>query len=139
MSRPNLSAEVVLPFGEGEHLFALKFKQLEQLEKICGAGITDIATRVISLRPTAADLYNVLLLGLEGGGMAPYLAKQHMERYFDGKPLANPKDPYSPVSIAAQVMAAVWFGVEDLEAPGEAQAGESPAEKSTSATTAPSS
>lgn len=128
MSKPNLRSEVVLPFGDGEHLFALKFKQLELLEKACDAGISEIAMRVVAMRPRLGDLYHVLLLGLEGGGMPPVEAKQMMDRYFDGRPLSSPNDPASPVITAAKVMNAVWFGAEDLK-PGEAEAGESPAEK----------
>lgn len=128
MTKPNLSAEIVLPFGDGEHLFALKWKQLEHLEKQCGASITEIAQRVISLRPFLMDVYHVLLLGLEGGGMPPVEAKQFMDRYVEGRPLATPKDPHSPLATAAKVMSAAWFGVEDLP-PGEAKAGENPAQK----------
>jgi len=134
MSKPNLSAEVVLPFGDGAHLFALKFKQLEHLEKACDAGIAEIANRVLALQPKLHDLYHVILLGLEGGGMPPTQAKEMMDRYFDGRPIAAPNDPHSPLATAAKIMAASWFGVEDIE-PGEGRAGESPAGKSTSDTT----
>jgi len=126
VGQPNLSAEVVLPFGDGEQLFALKFKQLEHLEKACDAGIAEIATRVLSLRPKLVDLYQVILLGLEGGGMPPTQAKAMMDRYFDGRPLAAPNDPHSPLVTAAKIMEAAWFGMEDIK-PGEAPAGESPA------------
>lgn len=138
MSGPNLSAEVVLPFGDGKHLFKLGFKQLEQLEKVCGSGIAEIANRVMALQPKLADLYNVILLGLEGGGMPAVQAQGMMERYFDGKPLAAPNDPASPLATAAKVMQAAWFGMEDIK-PGEAPAGESPAKSSTSDGTEPSS
>lgn len=127
MSQANLSAEIVLPFGDGEHLFALKWKQLELLEKQCNASIAQIAGRVISLQPFTYDIYHVLLLGLEGGGLSPILAKQLMDRYVDGQPIANPKNPHSPLATAAKVIAAAWFGTEDIKQSGEAQAGESPA------------
>lgn len=134
MSNPNLSAEIVLPFGEGEHLFALKFKQIEHLEKACDAGIAEIANRVISMRPRLNDLYQILLLGLEGGGTPPTQAKAMMDRYFDGRPLAALNDPHSPLATAIKIISAAWFGMEDLE-PGEAEAGESPASASTSEST----
>ena len=136
MGQPNLSAEVVLPFGDGEHLFALKFKQIEHLEKACDSGIAEIANRVITMRPYLRDIYQVLLLGLEGGGMNPVDAKAHVDRYFVGRPLADPSDPYSPLATAAKVVSAAWFGMEDIK-PGEAQAGENPAETSTSENTEP--
>lgn len=134
MSKPNLSAEVVLPFGDGEHLFALKFKQIEHLEKACNAPIGDIASRVISMRPYLNDIYQVILLGLEGGGMPPTQAKVMMDRYFDGRPIAALNDPHSPLATAAKVLSAAWFGMEDLSS-GEAEAGENPASASTSENT----
>lgn len=136
MSGPDTSAEVVLPFGDGKHLFALKGKQLEHLEKACDAGIAEIAHRVMSLMPKYADLRNIILLGLEGGGMPPTQAHEMIERYLDGRPIADPKDEASPLVTAAKVMQAVWFGFEDLPS-GEARAGESPASASTSETTEP--
>lgn len=115
MIKPNLSGEVIIPWGEGDNLFALKGKQLETLEKVCDAGISEIAHRVMSLSPKYADLYYVIMLGLEGGGMPSVDAKKMMDRYFDGAPLANPSDPYSPVLTAAKIMQAAWFGMEDIE------------------------
>lgn len=128
MGRPNLSAEVVLPFGDGEHLFALKFQQLEHLEKACDAGIAEIASRVIGMRARLGDLYHIILLGLEGGGMPPTDAKKFVERYFEGRPIAAPEDPHSPLATAIKVISAAWFGMEDLP-PGEVAAGEGPAEE----------
>ncbi|WP_266030423.1 gene transfer agent family protein [Brucella intermedia] len=115
MTKPNLSAEIVLPYGDGDHLFAIKGKQLETLEKLCDATISEISHRVMGMVPKYADLYNVILLGLEGGGMPSVEAKQFMERYFVGKPIASPKDPHSSIVTAAKIMEAVWFGVEDIE------------------------
>jgi hypothetical protein len=135
MDQPNLSAEVVLPFGDGDHLFALKGKQIEHLQKACNAGFAEIAMRVMALQPRYEDLYHVILLGLEGGGMAPTEAKAFMDRYFYGRPIAAQNDPHSPLTTAAKVVEAAWFGVEDI-ASGEARAGESPA-KSTSASSGP--
>lgn len=132
MTKPNLSAEIVLPFGDGEHLFALKWKQIEHLEKLCDASVSEIASRIIGMRPRLADIRNVILLGLEGGGMPPVQALQMVDRYLDGRPIAGIGDDESPLAVAVKVTSAMWFGIEDITAPGEAQAGESPAEKSTS-------
>lgn len=127
--QPNLSAEVVLPFGDGEHLFALKFKQLEQLEKVCDSGIGEIAHRLLSLKPNLYDIYYTISLGLEGGGMAPTLINDFMKRYFEGRPIANESDPHSPLITATKVIGAVWFGVADVAPLGELAAGESPAKE----------
>lgn len=132
---PNLSAEVVLPFGDGDHLFALKGKQIEHLQKACNAGFAEIAMRVMALQPRYEDIYHVILLGLEGGGMPSVEAKAFMSRYFDGRPIAAQSDPHSPLTTAAKIIEATWFGVEDIDS-GEARAGGSPA-KSTSDSSAP--
>jgi hypothetical protein len=135
MTQPNLKAEIILKWGDGEYLFALKGKQIEHLEKACDAGIGDIAHRVMSLRPRYGDIKNILWLGLEGGGMPPVVVKEKMDRFFDGQPLAALGDPSSPLATAAAVIQAAYFGVGDIPK-GEAPAGESPA-KSTSVTTEP--
>lgn len=122
----SLSSEVVLPFGDGKHKFALKGKQIEDLEKICNASISEIADRVMSLRPRFIDVRTILLLGLEGGGMPSVQAHEFIGRFLEGRPLAATGDPHNPIATAAKVMEAVWFGIEDLKL-GEAQAGESPA------------
>lgn len=122
----NLSAEVILPFGDGNHVFALKGKQIEHLEKACDAGIAEIANRVLSFQPRYNDIRQVITLGLEGGGMPPVQAHQMVERYLDGRPIAALNDPHSPLATAAKIMQAAWFGMEDIPL-GETQAGESPA------------
>lgn len=121
MSKPNLSAEVVLLWGDGKYTFALKSKQLEHLEKKCNATISEIAMRVMRLTPSFTECYQTILLGLEGGGMPPHQAQFMMDRYFEGRPLAGINDEASPVATAAKVMQAAWFGMEDIPS-GEAAA-----------------
>lgn len=121
MSKPNLSAEVVLLWGDGKYTFALKGKQLEHLEKACDSTISEIAMRVMRLMPSFVECYQTILLGLEGGGMPPHQAKFMMDRYFEGRPLAGTNDEASPVATAAKIMQAAWFGMEDT-ASGEAGA-----------------
>lgn len=125
MSKPNISAEVVLPFGDGPHNFALKWKQLEHLEKACNSSVSEIAGRVIGLAPRCDDVKNVIQLGLEGGGMPPVQVQQMMDRYFDS-PLASTSAEMSNLLLAAKIMEAAWFGVDDIK-PGELKAGEAPA------------
>jgi hypothetical protein len=135
MTRPNLKAERVLEWGDGEYLFALKGAQLEHLEKACDAPIGQIAARLFSQMPGYADVREVIHQGLIGGGMPPVEATRKMKAYFEGQPLDGAGDPSSPLKTAIAVMSAAWFGVGDLPK-GEAPAGESPA-KSTSGTTEP--
>lgn len=138
MNRKNLKAEIILKWGDGEYLFALKGAQIETLEKLCGTGIGEIAHRVLSFKPTYADIKQIIWLGLEGGGMPPVLVKEKVERFIDNQPLAAPEDPSSPLNTAISIMNAAWFGVEDLPK-GEAEAGESPAKSSTSESSGPAS
>ena len=69
---------------------------------------------------------NIILLGLEGGGMPPEQAQAMFDRYVDGQPLYQKDNPSSPARVAAQVMEAAWFGVaEVLEQPsGKDEAGD---------------
>jgi len=131
----NLQAQVVLEMGDGVHTFALKCKQLENLEKAVGATVSEIATRVISFRPSIHDIKHIIILGLEGGGMPPEQSRQFFDRYVDGRPLYSSKDPCSPALVAAQIMEAAWFGVSDIvvdDEEGKAEAVAKAAPESTS-------
>lgn len=129
----NLSAEVVLTWGDGEYLFALKGRQIEHLEKVCDKPIGQIAARLFSRMPAYRDVRETVMQGLIGGGMPPVLATEKMSLYFDGQPLDAQGDPSSPLNTAIAVMSAAWFGIGDLE-PGEAQPGTSPANSTSPAT-----
>lgn len=132
----NTSAEVVLKWGDGEYLFALKGKQIEHLEKACEAGIGTIAARLFAMMPFYADIRETVHQGLIGGGMAPVVATEKMRAFFDGQPLARHGDPSSPMATARAIMQVVYLGMSDLDL-GEAAAGAKPATKQTSQDTAP--
>ena len=72
----NLKAEVSLTWGDGEYLFALKIAEIEELQKACDAGFGEIAARVFGNLFYIRDVYEIIRLGLIGGGMAPVTAKQ---------------------------------------------------------------
>ena len=119
----DLQAQVALEFGDGVYTFALKCRELENLEKAVGASVAEIAYRVIGFRPSIHDIKHIIILGLEGGGAPPEMARKLFERYVDGRPLMQRDNPASPGIIAAQIMEAAWFGVSDLP---KDEAGESP-------------
>ncbi len=129
MDTPNLAAEITLKWGDGNYTFALKGKQIELYEKLCGLGIQEIAERLFQRRASYIQVRKAIELGLEGGGTPPVVVQELMGRFFDGQPLANPIDPSSPLATAQAIVSAVFFGFEDLETtkPGEVPAGESPA------------
>lgn len=110
----NLSAEVVLTWGDGDYLFALKGRQIEHLEKVCDKPIGQIAARLFSRMPAYRDVRETVMQGLIGGGMPPVLATEKMGLYFDGQPLDAQSDPSSPLNTAIAVMSAAWFGIGDL-------------------------
>lgn len=112
MSR--LQAQVVLTLGDATRTFALKTRQLENLEKEVGATVSEIAYRVVGFRPSIHDIKHIIILGLEGGGMPPEQALKIYDRYCEGRPLYDKNDESSPALIAARVMEAAWFGVEDV-------------------------
>lgn len=117
-----LQAHVVLQLGDSSYTFALRCRELENLEKAVSATVADIATRVISFRPSILDIKHIILLGLEGGGTPPEMALSIYDRYVAGRPLMQRGDPASPGILAARIMEAAWFGVEDID-PGKENAG----------------
>lgn len=125
----DLQAQVVLPVGDAHYTFALKCRELENLEKVIGLPVADIAFRVIGLRPSIKDIKHIFILGLEGGGTSPEVAHQMFNRYIDGRPLFQKDNPSCPAMLAARIMEAAWFGVAELveQEEGKADAGETPA------------
>lgn len=120
MSR--LTAEIVLEWGDGEYNFALKGRQIEQLENNHSLGIGAITRKVFTDECTSTMIRDIIHLGLEGGGMAPVEAARKMKRFFEGQPLAGIDDPSSPLATAKAVIGAAWFGVSSLKsAKGEAE------------------
>lgn len=136
MSNPK--AEVMLEWGDGEYLFALRGKEIEELEQVCGKiGFGAIYQRVSLGTWFWGDLYHIIRLGLIGGGMGAVEAKRLTEMYAGKDRPAVPlaAGPNSPESVANAILRAVMHGMEDIE-PGEAPAGGSPATASTSEPTA---
>lgn len=136
-----LKAEVVLEWGGGEHLFALKGKEIEELQSVCGKiGFAAIYQRVMVGQWFWADLYHTIRLGLIGGGMGQVEAKRLTDFYMGSEagenrsPLAA--GPNSPVSVARAIMVAVMNGMDDIptgeSAPGKARRATTPKKKSTS-------
>jgi hypothetical protein len=112
----NSSAEVVLKWGDGDHLFALKVPQIDELQRVTakviaamfvGAGIgSEISTRAIVNQsgiggiyqrlvggePLRSDVREAIRLGLIGGGAPALEALKLVETYVDPKSLASRSD-----------------------------------------------
>lgn len=144
----NLAAEVTLEWADAEYLFALKAKQVEELEHLCGEGIGRICARVFNkVDYTYKHLRETIRLGLIGGGMDAVRAKRLVETYVDGRPIApfkrdadgkitNETDPMSTLLVASAVLQAVHFGWENLP-PAISGEADGPVTKQTSGSTGP--
>lgn len=116
---PTYSAEVTLFFGDADHLFRLRIREIGLLQNRCSAGFGEIISRVNGGGFHILDVYETIRLGLEGGGMAPVEAAKLATAYIDGQPLAREGDPSSPLAVARVVLSAALFGMDELVEPGE--------------------
>lgn len=128
--QPNIAAEIELKWGDGTYVFALKLKQIEELQRLCGAGLGEIAQRLlVERRWRVCDIVETIRLALIGGGLPSVRARELVETYIDGHPLADPRDPANHLMTAQAVITAAYFGVEEAadeppEGKAEAAAGE---------------
>lgn len=112
--QPNIAAEIELKWGDGAYLFALKLKQIEELQRLCGAGLGEIAQRLlVERRWYAGDIVETIRLGLIGGGLPAVRARELIETYLEGHPLADPRDPSNPLATAQAIITAAYFGVPE--------------------------
>lgn len=122
----NTSAEVVLKWGDGRYKFALKAKQIGELQRKCDAGLGLIVERVMRGHFYYADIYDTIRLGLIGGGnekVDSVRALELVELYVDGKALAQPQGngadgitgPGSALTVARAILQAAYFGMPELE------------------------
>lgn len=124
-------AEIALEWADGEYLFALKAKQIEELQAVCKAGFGTIYKRVMDGNWYYEDIHNTIRLGLIGGGMGAVEAKRITTMYTEGVPLLH--GPNSPLLVAQSIMGASIMGISTLP-PGETRP-ETKMASSTSATT----
>jgi len=118
------SAEVVLEWADGTFLFALKGKQIEELQSVTNSAFGVIVQRVFLGTWFFGDLKHTIRLALMGGGMGAVEATRKVEMYVGGAELCVPLDdgPNSPAQVAKAILGAVMFGLKDIS-PGEAEAG----------------
>ena len=121
----SLKASVVLEWADGEYPFALRGKEIEELEHICGrVGFGAIYQRLTSGTWFWGDIYHTVRLGLLGGGMGEVEAKRLTEMYIGRNtatvPLAN--GPNSPEQVAIAIVGAAVMGVSEIKS-GEPKAG----------------
>lgn len=114
------------PFAGQDRSFQLRLGEISALEAACAAGIGEIALRINMHTFKAADVWETVRLGLEGGGMKEPQATRLVMNYHDG-----PLSDY--LGLAAEIISAALHGA----APQDDAPGKDEAEGSTSPGTSP--
>jgi hypothetical protein len=91
-------------FGDAEYPFRLTTKMTLELERVTGAGIGALCTRVFNKQFTHSDISETLRLSLIGAGMSPERAASLIAIYAVDRPLI---ETY-PTAVA--VLELGWFG-----------------------------
>lgn len=137
--QPNIAAEVELAWADGTYLFALKLKQIEELQRLCGAGLGEIAQRLlVERRWRVSDVVETIRLGLVGGGLPALRARELVDTYVDGRPLADPRDPANSLATAQAIIMAAYFGVAEAAEEPEGKAGAAADDETDGSTSRPS-
>jgi hypothetical protein len=110
---PTRRSEVTLEWADGEYLFALRGKEIEELQAVCKAGFGTVYQRVMQGNWYIADIHNTIRLGLIGGGMGAIEAKRLCENYAVGLPLSA--GPNSPLLVAQAILGATMMGVDEIK------------------------
>ena len=91
-------------FGDAEYPFRLTAKMILELERVTGAGIGALCTRVLNKQFTHSDISETLRLSLIGAGMSPERATSLIATYAIDRPLIE------TFPIAVAVLELAWFG-----------------------------
>ncbi|MUZ65335.1 gene transfer agent family protein [Agrobacterium vitis] len=94
-------ASVTLDWADGEYIFRLPLKQLEELEDRFDRSIFVITERMMTRTATSREIIEVLRLGLVGGGMKPLEALPLVKRYVEERPLDENRDVAYAICLAA--------------------------------------
>ncbi len=120
-----MSNIVTTKFGGQTQSFGFNLNEIEELQRICGnVGIGSIIERVMEGHFFFADIYHTVRLGLIGSGECnPTRAQELVDTYINGKALAAPNDPSSPLAVARVVLGSLMFGVAEDNEPKKDQPG----------------
>jgi hypothetical protein len=96
-------------FGDGEKTFAFPTRDLiQELERKTGHGVGALFRRFSTSDYALSDVFEVLRLGLVGGGMSPVEADKLVNVYGLSRPLREIAD------VSSAVLAALFFGTEAI-------------------------
>lgn len=110
-----MDCETTFDWADGTYKFALRLKELEELQEKADSGPLALFSRVRDEKWCVGDLRETIRLGLIGGGTEPGRALTLVRRYVDGRPLIESTMP------ALAILAAAIWGVAD-DQPGKSQA-----------------
>jgi Phage tail tube protein, GTA-gp10 len=100
-------------FGDAERTFALTPVLIDELERVCGAGIGAVAKRLFSGQFKHGDMLQTIRLALVGGGETPQVAASLTEIYGAHRPI----NECLPIAVA--ILETTFFG-KATEAKAEA-------------------
>jgi hypothetical protein len=95
-------------FGAAEHDFTLTDPMVTELERLTETGIGAFYQRVIAMHFEAADLAEIIRLGLIGAGMHPQEAMHLTDTYARNRPMAE------TFPLALDILDARWNGTAVL-------------------------
>jgi hypothetical protein len=101
-------------FGDGERSFSLTPSLIEELERVCGAGVGSLAKRLFSGQFRHLDMLATIRLALIGGGETPPVAASLTQVYAAERPINE------ALPIAVAILETAFFG-KPTEAKAEAK------------------
>ncbi len=104
--KPKRTARIKLFFGDGEHVFRMRFEQLEELQDKLEQGPMRTLMNFESTDWSPKSVFEVIRLGLIGGGKTPAEAFALAKRYCVERPLGE------SLPVAGAVLSAALVGVE---------------------------
>lgn len=91
-------------FGTADHAFCLTDDMVIELERITDTGIGAFYQRMVAMHFKAADLAEIIRLGLIGAGMHPQQAMQLVQTYAHNRPMSE------TFPLALDILDARWNG-----------------------------
>ncbi len=113
--KPVVSTLIRRPFAGAERPFQLRYGEILELERLCGAGIFALTKRMAAHEARVADIRETIRLGLVGGGMTDRESTELTLLVVDRRPLTE----FLP--IASDLLLATLHGWPEPE-PEEAGA-----------------
>lgn len=111
---------VTLEWGDGTHTFRLAWGGWKEIDEKCKCGPAEMLDRLINRRWRVDDLYEIVRLGLIGGGKSPVDALTLARRYVQERPLME------SVPVAFKIVEASLLGPAEDAEQGELKVAQEP-------------